>query len=148
MTSKDIDKFRKEVADPVQTRIMDNITLTEGALLITELDLQYLDGRSCGVDQMFTAKGLMCQDGGVVNWECSEQDVSFAEFMAEIPDSAFSMDGKVRIVDELKELEITTTIRAVADCSCLIPDVEQLRYVKSTDSSDVHLKMEYIRANS
>lgn len=110
MNYKDLITFKETVADPVSKAVFDAIQIPDGFCCIDNMSICYLDGRSCGVDSLIQASGLVFKDGTVEEYTYSQQDVSFEDFVQSQSGHVFLADGILQFADELEELEVKTNI--------------------------------------
>ena len=144
MTYEELVQFRETVAAPAMKRLLDNTELAEGTCFIDKVSLSYLDGRSWGVDCVFKASGLICENGVVKPFECYAEDEEFGDFLQKLKSCAFISAGDVFITNELMELELKTTMRCVSALVPLFEDVALLNNMERCSEPPEYLKMCYI----
>lgn len=144
MTYEELIQFRDSVAAPAMKRLLDNTELVEGACFIDRMSLSYLDGRSWGVDCVFKASGLVCENGVVKPFECYAEDEEFGDFLQKLKSCVFISAGEVFITNELMELELKTTMRCASALVPLFEDVALLNNIERCFESLEYLKMCYI----
>ena len=144
MTSEELKRFKKTTADPAMERLLAHTQLREGTCYIDELELAYLDGRNFGVDTFFKASGLILKNGAVRKFEHMDNNCLFRDFLCNIMDCNLVLDGKLLITDELKELEITTTICSAHHCAPLFKDLAFLESLPHCCQTEEYIKMCHI----
>lgn len=121
MHPRDMEHFRDTVAMPTMMRLFENTFIPDGACYIDNLEIHFLDGRSCGHESLIEASGLAYRDGRVEEYRFSECDISVDEFLAAHKDCHFLTDGKLLVSDELEDMELRTRIRSMRGCERLFP---------------------------
>jgi len=144
MTSEESKRFKTAIADPAMERLLAHTQLREGTCYIDELELAYLDGRTSGVDTFFKASGLILKNGAVRKYEYMDNNCSFRDFLCTLMECTLVLDGKLLITDELKDLEIATTIRSARHCAPLFKDIAFLQSLSQCGQTEEYLKMCHI----
>ena len=117
MTNHEMKAFKKQIADPKMAEILANASVPNDVCYIDRMELYFYDGRSCGCDNHFVAKGFLFIDGKYQPYTCSEYDVELNEFLNDLKECVFISSGVLFIKDEIEEITITTTLLNFARCA-------------------------------
>ena len=144
MNYQDLVAFRDAVTIPKLMELFENTEIPEGSCYIYELEISYLDGRSCGFDSNIRAAGLVYHDGNVQEYCFDQCDIDVNDFLAAHKECTFMSDGQLRIIDELEELDIVSKIRNLRNCERFFPQLEGLNEFNLEFTSVVFEKMKYL----
>lgn len=147
MHPNDLKEFRDNVAMPRMMQLFANTEIPDGACYIDNLEFGFLDGRSCGVDSHILASGLVYRDGRAEKYVYDEYDVDFNSFFLAHKDCVFISDGKLRINDDLDEMELNTRIRNIEACKKFFPWFDISSEIKYEMSSIQYEKAKYLFEN-
>lgn len=146
MTHEELMRFKKDVADPAMRKIFARTEIPEGMCCIDKVNIEFLDGRSCGVDSLIEAAGFKYCNGRVQEYQYSETDVSVAEFAEEHKGCVFICDGQLRVFDELDKFEINTGLSNGQRCAKVFEDLKCLEELDYRLQSMEYEKMKAILA--
>lgn len=141
MTPEELKAFKENVAVPRMQEILEKTVVPEGLCILDNLQISFLDGRSCGVDTLIEASGLVYKCGKVSEYFYKELDVSVDEFVNTHEDCVLLSEAKLQVWDELREIEIKTIMQSVSDCAKIFPELYQIGDMKIELSSIVWEKM-------
>lgn len=147
MTYEELIAFRDTVSLPKLLELFDNTHIPDGACYIDHISVQYLDGRSCGHETLYEASGFQFVDGKVQQYQYEEVDSDLNSFAEAHKDCVFVSDGKIRVSDELNELDLTTTIRNINVCGKLFPEFVNLPVFNMQFDPIGYFKLEYLWNN-
>ena len=143
MNYDELMKFREQVAEPRLQSLLDETVVSEGLCCIDNLEICFLDGRSCGTDYHIMASGLICHNGQIERYGFDEYDVSVSEFVDMHKDCVFISDGVLCLEDEVSEFEVHTKIRNMSMfVSILPPEYEQTKGLDVKNDFLPYVKME------
>lgn len=142
MHIRDLHWFRDNIAIPRMQQLLYNTTIPEGYCCITSLDISILDGRSCGVDSILRAEGLLFRNGKVEPYSFETYDFESTDFFQRHASSIFLSDGKLHISGELEEMEINTVLRNLDTCAGLFPELRPAASMNVERSPLEYLKMQ------
>lgn len=144
MTPNDIKHFKKEIADPRMRDIFANTEIPAGSGYIDSLNIQFLDGRSCGVESVIEASGVVEKDGKIEKFDFYAQDITVAEFANEHRDYFFLGEGNFRVFDELDDLEINGKMWNYGRCTSIFQELASLNDLSFISPDFVYMKMNAI----
>lgn len=121
MHARDLEHFRDHVAIPRMMQLFEKTHISEGSCCIDKLEIDFLDGRSCGHETYIEASGMIFRNGEVEEYLFSEADISVEEFFASHRDCIFVADGDLLVSDELEDMELRTRMRNIDVCQKLFP---------------------------
>lgn len=147
MRPNELKEFRNNVAMPRMMQLFENTEIPEGACYIARLELEFLDGRSCGVDSHIMASGVVYRDGRAEKYTYNDYDVDFNSFFLAHKDCVFISDGYLRVYDELDDMEINTKIRNIETCKNIFPWFDISSEIKYEMSSIQYEKVKYLLEN-
>lgn len=147
MHPNDLKEFRDNVAMPRMKQLFDNTEIPDGACYIDKLELEFLDGRSCGVDSHVLASGLVYNDGQAEKYTYDEYDVDFNDFFTTHKDCIFISDGPLCICDELDEMDLHTRIRNIDNCKKIFSWLDVSSEIKVEMTSIQYEKLKYLLEN-
>lgn len=119
MHPNDLNEFRDKVAMPRMMELFKRTQIPDGACFIDILEIEFLDGRSCGVDSHVRASGLVYQNGRAEEYLYDEYDVVYNDFFAAHKDCIFISDGNLRLYDELDDMVLETRLKNIQSCKKL-----------------------------
>lgn len=148
MTPEEIQKFKRDVADPRMKQLLANVTVPEGFCCINNLEMSFWDGRSYGAATQFIATGLQKQNGSITEYVFDEIDISCADFVDLHKNCVFISDGSLKIYDQLDNLTLTTDIGNLSyRCIDIFPELSDCsRLVLGPSSKLEFLKMKELFA--
>lgn len=147
MHPNDLKEFRDNIAMPRMMQLFETTHIPEGACYIDNLELEFLDGRSCGVDSHIVASGLIYYDGQAKKYMFDEYDADFNAFFEAHKDCVFLSDGKLRINDDMDEMVLNTKIRNVETCKNIFPWLDISCEIKVEMTSVPYEKLKYLLEN-
>lgn len=142
MNYQELQDFYKNVAGPRMKEILEKTEIPDGLRCIDSLEIQFLDGRSCGVDYRIMAEGLECKDGQVRKFFYDEVDVSVGEFSHFFRDSLLICDGNLEVFDEIWETQLSTKIWNLDRSIQFFAQLEPLNGLKKVEDYLPYLKMQ------
>lgn len=110
MTPEKLKNFANDIAAPRMKKLLEKTTLEEGECYIDNLSIEFVDGRSWGVDSLIIANGLVYEGGVVKEFKYEETDVSVEAFVEANKGCMFLSDGKMNVKDELEQISLSGTI--------------------------------------
>lgn len=134
--------FRDNIAIPKMQQLLQNTTIPEGYCCITSLDISILDGRSCGVDSILKAEGLLFRNGKVEPYSFETYDFESTDFFQSHASSIFLSDGKLHVTGELEEMEINTVLRNLDTCAGIFPELKPAASMNIERTPLEYLKMQ------
>ena len=143
MLTHELHWFRDNIAKPRMQQLMDNTTIPEGYCCITDLDISLLDGRSCGVESVLSAKGLVYQNNTVKEYVYQTQDFEDSDFFEKHKSCVFLSDGELHVSDALQEIDISTVLRNLNTCADLFPQLKPAKTLQVENGSLEYLKMKH-----
>ena len=143
MTYEELKEFKRNTADAALNKIFERIELKEGMGFIDFIEVTYLDGRNCGYDKHFVAKGYEYIDGEVRRYEYEALDITAKEFLEQIKYPLISY-GQFIVYDEINSMEIVTHIGVSARCGQLFEELESMKDIKPLSCSEEYEKMNRI----
>jgi len=147
MHPNDLKEFRDNVAMPRMMQLFENTQIPEGACYIDNLEFGFLDGRSCGVDSHILASGLVYRDGRAEKYVYDEYDVDLNTFFVAHKDCIFVSGGRLRVEDELDEIDMSTRIRNIGTCQKAFSWFDVLPNINIRMVSDEYEKLKYLLEN-
>ena len=144
MTPGEIKQFKKDIADPRMCDIYTHTQIPAGACYIDSLNIEFLDGRSCGVESVIEACGVFEKDGAIEKYSFYAQDISVSEFVEKHREFSFLGDGQLRVYDELDDLEINTRLQNENRCADIFKELECLEQLSFVSQDFVYLKMKAV----
>ncbi len=146
MNYENLLNFRDTVAYPAMKNLFVNTQIPEGFCCISDLSISFFDGRSCGHDSEYQAKGLIFKNGQVEEYSFCELDIDFMEFMDRHKDAAFLLDGKLQFNNELGEFALSTVMRSFDLCAKICPELESYTQLDLVPiSSDIGIRFEKMK---
>lgn len=142
MHIRDLEEFRDSVANPRMEQLIESTQIPEGACYINQLEVSFLDGRSCGQESLIEATGLLYQDGKVEKYHFSELDIGMDEFLAKHEGAVFVAGGSLHITDELEQMDLRTNLGNSRECGKLFP---QMSYTQEMIVEDTPLSFEKMK---
>lgn len=147
MTYEELKAFKENIAEPAQKFFFDRIELKEGMGFIDSFEINYLDGRNCGYDKRFVARGLEYTDGKVKTCEFEEFDMPLAEFLKKIK-YPFIFDGVLVVSDEDQPIEINTQIWLSKRCAAVFEELSCMDNIECFGNCREYEKMLYIHGET
>lgn len=147
MHPNDLKVFRDNVAMPRMMQLFVNTEIPDGACYIDNLELGFLDGRSYGVDSHIMASGLVYRDGRAEKYTYNDYNVDFNDFFTLHKDCIFISDGKLRINDDMDEMDLYTKIRNIETCKKIFPWLDISSEIKVEMTSIQYEKVKYLLEN-
>lgn len=144
MNYEELKNFREDVAAPTLQRIFDNTEIPEGTVCINNMIISFLDGRNCGHESRIEASGLLFRNGRVEKYEYDELDLEPSEFFNVHKDCTFISDGRIRVKDDLTEMDLSTRIYNLRECGKLFPQLANAPQIYPELQSIVFEKMKYL----
>lgn len=144
MNIEDLRQFRDQVAMPRMMQLFEKTQIPEGTCYIDNLEVSFLDGRSCGYDSSIEASGLSYSDGKVEEYRYSEQDVDLGDFLAAHRDCVFLYDGRLSVTDEIAGIELRTCLGKVQESRKLFFQMEGCEAMRIEDAPIAFEKMRYL----
>ncbi len=145
MNYADLQRFRVEVAEPAMMRLFANTNIPEGFTCIDQLDISFLDGRSCGTDSQIKAAGVQYKDGKAEKYAYEKTDFDLAEFIQDHQNCVFIAGGTLCIYDQLEETEIKSTIRNLDTFALLLRDVPNRDALTIVGDCAEYLKLKHLQ---
>lgn len=133
--------FRDNIAFPKMQELLQNTTIPEGYCIITNLDVTLLDGRSCGVESVLSAKGLLYKNGSVQEYAYQTQDFEDSDFFEKHKSCIFLSDGELHVSDALQEMDVSTVLRNLSLCADIFPELKPAKTLQTENESLEYLKM-------
>lgn len=133
--------FRDNIAFPKMQELLQNTIIPEGYFIITSLDVTLLDGRSCGVESVLSAKGLLYQNGSVQDYVYQTQDFEDSDFFETHKSCVFLSDGELHVSDALQEMDVSTVLRNLSLCADLFPQLKPAKALQVENEPLEYLKM-------
>ena len=125
MLIRELESFKHEIADPRIKELLDNTEIPDGMCCIDNLDISFLDGRSCGIDYSIMASGYFYKNGTVQKYLYDEVDVPVSKFAELHKDCVFIAEGALSVWHELDETEITSKICCLSSCSKMYAELSE-----------------------
>lgn len=144
MTPEDLKVFKQEIADPRMRELFTKTELPDGICFIDSLSIEFLDGRSLGVDSVITASGLVFVNNKVQEYHYEMPDVSVSDFIAEHKGCSFISDGTLRVFDELDGFEVNTYMWNHGRCAKVFDELACLQELELCSQPLEYLKMKFI----
>lgn len=110
MKPEELKNFANDIAFPLMKEFLEKTTLEDGECYIDYLSVEFIDGRSWGVDSLIKATGLIYEGGIVKKFQYEEYDVSVEEFVEANKGCILLSDGKMDVKDELEQISLSGTI--------------------------------------
>lgn len=144
MHPRDIEYFRDTVAVPHMMNLFEKTPISEGACYIDKLEIEFLDGRSCGHETYIEASGMTYRNGKVEKYLFAECDISPKEFFASHEGCVFMAGGSLLVSNQLDELELRTRMCNIGTCASVFPMLAPLKNMQTEPGSTAYEKMRHL----
>ena len=109
--------------------------------MVHNLSIGFMDSSLCGVETTLRASGVVCNHGRFEQFEISEEDVDFKEFLEAHKTWTFYAYGSVHIVDELNYVDVNVAPINFDKYKYIFPELGKIQLPLESYLSEVYAQM-------
>lgn len=144
MLIRELESFKHEIADPRIKELLENTEIPDGMCCIDNLDISFLDGRSCGIDYSIMASGYFYKNGIVNKYLYDEFDIPVSKFAELHKDCVFIAEGSLSVWHQLDDTEINSKICHLNSCSKMYTELSEAGTLDIKRNCIEYMKMAHL----